>query len=144
MKEMVNINIVNKQKLDFEQSDVIKSNNEALFYKKNDIYYLIYNDHSEGIDGAKTTLKIDEENNRILLLRAEPAKMKQVFCKGERKKGYYQVDERRLDFEVKTNKIKVEVNDDEGKIKINYITFLMGEKTAENSLEINYSRKGVD
>jgi hypothetical protein len=38
MKEMVNINIVNKQKLDFEQSDVIKSNNEALFYKKNERY----------------------------------------------------------------------------------------------------------
>ena len=70
--------------------------------------------------------------------------MKQVFCKGERKKGYYQVEKRRLDFEVKTNKLKIEVSDDEGKIKINYITFLMGEKTAENSLEINYSRKGVD
>ena len=73
MKYEVNIEIKNKQNVEGAETDFLTNSSEGFFYIKNNIYYLIYNDYSEGIEGAKTTLKIDPEENRILLMRAKPA-----------------------------------------------------------------------
>ena len=144
MKFKVNIEVKNKQKIKFGEDDLIKNSSDGIFYIKDDVYYLVYEDFSEGIEGARTTLKIDPIEERVLLLRADPAAMKQNFCIGEKTRGYYQVDDSKLRLEVETTKINFDLLEDEGKIKIEYVLYLMGEKTSESSLKINYKKKGVE
>lgn len=144
MKYDVNIEIKNSQKLEFGENDRITDSSEGIFYIKDNIYYLVYQDYSEGIKGARTTLKIDPTEERVFLLRAEPSGMKQVFCRGEKKEGFYQVDGRKVKLEVETSKLRFDLTKDKGKIEISYILYLMGKKIGENNLEVNYIRKGVE
>lgn len=144
MKYEVNIEIKNKQNVEGAETDFLTNSSEGFFYIKNNIYYLIYNDYSEGIEGAKTTLKIDPEENRILLMRAKPAAMKQVFIEKEKTEGFYQVNEQEVSLEVETEDIQIELDELEGKIELEYTQYLMGEIIGKNSLEVNYKRKGVE
>jgi len=144
MKYEVNIEIKNKQNVEGADTDFLTNSSEGFFYIKNNIYYLIYEDYSEGIEGAKTTLKIDPEENRVLLMRSKPAAMKQVFIEKEKTEGFYQVNEQEVSLEVKTEDIQIELDELEGKIELEYTQYLMGEIIGENSLEVNYKRKGVE
>lgn len=144
MKYEVNIEIKNKQNVEGAETDFLTNSSEGFFYIKNNIYYLIYDDYSEGIEGAKTTLKIDPEENRILLMRAKPAAMKQVFIEKEKTEGFYQVNEQEVSLEVETEDIQIELDELEGKIELEYTQYLMGEIIGKNSLEVNYKRKGVE
>lgn len=144
MKYEVNIEIKNKQNVEGAETDFLTNSSEGFFYIKNNIYYLIYDDYSEGIEGAKTTLKIDPEENRILLMRAKPAAMKQVFIEQEKTEGFYHVNEQEVSLEVETEDIQIELDELEGKIELEYTQYLMGEIIGKNSLEVNYKRKGVE
>ncbi len=144
MKYEVDIEVKNKQKLKFDEQDFLKNNSEGFFYIKDNIYYLIYKDYSEGIKGARTTLKIDPVEKRILLLRSEPAEMKQIFSIGEKTKGFYKVEKKKLKLEVDTKNIQIELSDFQGKIEVEYSLYLMGEMIGDSSLEINYTKKGVE
>ena len=144
MKYEVNIEIKNKQNLEGAETDFLKNSNEGIFYLKNNIYYLVYNDYSEGLQGAKTTLKIEPEENRILLMRAKPAEMKQIFVEKEKTKGFYQINEQEVSLEVETEDIQIELEELEGKIELEYTQYLMGEIIGEHSLKINYKKKGAE
>ncbi|MGM0437308.1 MAG: DUF1934 domain-containing protein [Bacillota bacterium] len=144
MKYEVNIEIKNKQNLESAETDFLENSSEGLFYIKNDIYYLIYDDYSEGIQGSRTTLKIEPEENRILLMRAEPAEMKQVFIEKEKTKGFYQIENQKVSLEVETEDIQIELKELEGKIELEYTQYLMGEVIGKHSLKINYKRKGAE
>ena len=144
MKYEVNIEIKNKQNLEGAETDFLKNSSEGIFYLKNNIYYLVYNDYSEGLQGAKTTLKIEPEENRILLMRAKPAEMKQIFVEKEKTKGFYQINEQEVSLEVETEDIQIELEELEGKIELEYTQYLMGEIIGKHSLEVNYKKKGAE
>lgn len=144
MKYEVNIEIKNKQNLENAETDFLENSSEGIFYIKNDIYYLIYDDYSEGIQGARTTLKIEPEENRILLMRAKPAEMKQVFIEREKTKGFYQIENQKVSLEVETEDIQIELKELKGKIELEYTQYLMGEVIGEHSLKVNYKKKGAE
>jgi len=144
MKYEVNIEIKNRQNVEGAETDFLTNSSEGFFYIKNNNYYLIYNDYSEGIEGAKTTLKIEPEENRVLLMRAKPAAMKQDFVEKEKTEGFYQINQQEVSLEVETEDIQIELDESEGKIELEYTQYLMGEVIGKNSLEVYYQRKGVE
>jgi len=144
MKSKVDIEVKNKQNLEGAETEFLKDSSEGFFYIKNGIYYLIYHDHSEGIKGAKTTLKIEPEENRILLMRAKPSEMKQTFIESEKTEGFYQVDNQKVSLEVETENIQIELEKLSGKIELEYTQYLMGKIVGEHSLEITYKKKGAE
>ena len=144
MKYEVDIEVKNQQNLKFAEKDFLKNDSEGFFYIKDNIYYLIYKDYSEGIKGARTTLKIDPVEKRILLLRSDPAEMKQIFSIGEKTKGFYKVEGKKLKLEVDTKNIQIELSKFQGKIQVEYDLYLMGEMIGKSNLEINYTKKGAE
>jgi uncharacterized beta-barrel protein YwiB (DUF1934 family) len=139
MSKNVSIKLENVQKLiDDQEKQQLNNNYQGEFYIKNEKLYLKYEDNAEGIDGAQTIVKIDPERERVLLLRQEPAAMKQDFVCGKKQEGYFKTAYGEIKMAVKTKKLEIEIGDNSGLIRINYQVFLGGELNAEHHLKINY------
>lgn len=139
MSKNVSISLKNVQKIVADaDSQQINNQYQGEFYFKNHKIYLSYEDHAEGIDGSQTIVKIDPEAERVLLLRHQPAAMKQDFICGEKQEGYFKTAYGEIKMAVKTKKIDIEVSEDSGLIKINYQVFLGGELNAEHYLKLSY------
>ncbi|MFP4198182.1 MAG: DUF1934 domain-containing protein [Halanaerobium sp.] len=124
--------------IDEQEEQKINNHYQGEFYIKNEKLYLSYNDDAEGIDGARTVVKIDPERERVLLLRQEPAAMKQVFRTGKKQEGYFKTAYGEIKMAVKTMSLEMELSDNSGLIRISYQVFLGGELNAEHHLKINY------
>jgi len=139
MSKNVSIKLENVQKLiDDQEKQQLNNNYQGEFYIKNEKLYLKYEDNAEGIDGAQTIVKIDPERERVLLLRQEPAAMKQDFVCGKKQEGYFKTAYGEIKMAVKTKRLEIEIGDKSGLIRINYQVFLGGELNAEHHLKINY------
>lgn len=139
MSKNVSISLKNLQKIvDDNEQQQINNNYQGEFYIKNKKLYLSYKDNAEGMDGAQTIVKIDPERERVLLLRQEPAAMKQDFISGQKQEGYFKTAYGEIKIAVKTKRLEMEISEDSGLIRINYQVFLGGELNAEHHLKINY------
>lgn len=139
MNKNISIKLENQQKIiDAEEKENFSSSFQGELYQKNDKLYLSYNDHSEGIDGAQTIVKIDSEKERVLLLRHQPAAMKQDFIAGEKMAGYFNTCYGEIEISVKTEAVEIEADLESGLIKISYQVFLGGELNAEHRLKLSY------
>lgn len=139
MSKNVSISLKNLQKIvDDNEQQQINNNYQGEFYIKNKKLYLSYKDNAEGMDGAQTIVKIDPERERVLLLRQEPAAMKQDFISGQKQEGYFKTAYGEIEIAVKTKRLEMEISEDSGLIRINYQVFLGGELNAEHHLKINY------
>jgi uncharacterized beta-barrel protein YwiB (DUF1934 family) len=139
MSKNVSIKLENVQQLiDDQEKQRINNQYQGEFYIKNEKLYLKYEDDAEGIDGAQTVVKIDPEQERVLLLRQEPAAMKQDFVCGEKQQGYFETAYGEIKMAVKTKSLEMEISENRGLIRINYQVYLGGELNAEHRLKINY------
>lgn len=139
MNQKVLIKLENKQNfLENRDSDKIEKKYYGELYKKKQKYYLSYNEDSEGIDGARTILKIDPAEQRVLLMRQEPAEMKQDFKIGRKIEGYFSTEYGSIKTAVKTNHLKIDIKEKSGKIHIKYQLYLGGELSSGHSLKLSY------
>ena len=139
MSKNVSIKLENVQKLiDDQEKQQINNQYQGEFYIKNEKLYLSYQDDAEGIDSAQTVVKIDPHRERVLLLRHEPAAMKQEFVCGKKQEGYFKTAYGEIKMAVKTKRMEMEISENSGLIRINYQVFLGGELNAEHHLKINY------
>ncbi len=139
MDQKILIKLKNKQDfLENRESDKIEKEYTGEFYKKKQKYYLSYNEDSEGINGAKTILKIDPAAERVLLMRQEPAEMKQDFKIGKKIRGYFSTGYGSIKTAVKTNQLKINIKEKSGEIKIKYQLYLGEELSSKHSLKLNY------
>lgn len=140
MNQKVSIKLENKQNfLENRESQKIAREYPGELYKKQQKYYLSYNEDSEGIDGARTILKIDPAAKRVLLMRQKPAEMKQDFKIGKKIRGYFSTEYGNIKIAVKTNHLKIDIKEKSGKIKIKYQLYLGGELSSEHSLKLSYT-----
>lgn len=139
MSKSVSIKLENIQDfIENDEQDKIKNEYNGEFYIKNEKLYLSYEDDSEGMEGALTIVKIDPERERVLLLRQDPAAMKQDFLVGKKQDGYFKTPYGEIKIAVKTTELEIDINENTGIIKINYQLFLGGELNAEHRLKLNY------
>ncbi|MFW5856011.1 MAG: DUF1934 domain-containing protein [Bacillota bacterium] len=144
MSEKVKINIVNRQKTAEGDTDCLKQQVEGTLYRKNSVYYLVYDEKSEGLEGVRTTLKIEPEVERFFLIRSKPLRYKQSFCKRERTTGQYQTVHGSIQTEIETDRLDFFLKENRGRIILEYKLYLAGEMTAYNKLEISYYTEGVE
>jgi uncharacterized beta-barrel protein YwiB (DUF1934 family) len=139
MSKNVSIKLENVQQIiDDQEKQRLNNQYQGEFYIKNEKLYLSYQDDAEGMDGARTVVKIDPERERVLLLRHQPAAMKQDFVIGKKQEGYFKTAYGEIKMAVKTKRLEMEISENAGLIRINYQVFLGGELNAEHHLKINY------
>jgi uncharacterized beta-barrel protein YwiB (DUF1934 family) len=144
MKQNIFIQVKNKQEIADGEDDILDSEAQGTLYQKRDQYYLVYKDYSEGLQGARTTIKVDPVNERIFLNRAHPAKLKQIFKVGETTTGFYRIKSEKMELRIETDKIDWYFGAEEGRIKIEYKIYFSGRLATTNNLKITYKKEGVE
>jgi len=130
MKE-VKLRIKGKQTNVDGEENIIELVTEGKFYKKDQAYYLIYDETEiSGMEGSTTTLKIEED--KISMKRFGSNNSKLVFQKGKKHKTEYETLYGDMDVEITTNKMDINVTE-LGKGNINLIYRLNISDTIESS-----------
>lgn len=139
MSQKVLIKLENKQDfLENRDGEHIKKEYYGELYIKQDKYYLSYAEDSEGMGSARTILKIDPEAQRVLLMRQEPAEMKQDFRSGRKIEGYFKTEYGNIKTAVKTSRLKIDIEEKGGNIQIEYQLYLGGELSSAHILKLSY------
>lgn len=126
------------------EEDVMEFVTEGKLYKKQGSTYLVYEEtEMSGLEGVKTTLRIDRNSNEVKMKRFGHDAMGTVmeFKKGERVNSMYETPFGILPMELLTYKIDNFIEPDEarGKLFIDYEVSLKGLSETRNLLNIEVS-----
>lgn len=135
MKKDVFINITGVQIVD-EQRDTTELYTEGSFYKKNNNYYIVY-DESEatGFNDSRTTLKI-EGDDRVTMMRSGEFRSHLVVEKDNRNVGHYDTGEGALAIGISTKTIRSNLCDDGGDLFFSYSMDINSSLVSENEIYI--------
>lgn len=141
MKQDVFISIKGVQQVDDEQ-DVTELFTQGCFYKKNDNYYITYDESATtGFDGSKTTLKI-EGNSKVTLLRSGTIKSHLVIENGSRNIGHYGTEEGDMAIGIYTKQIESGLSDSGGDLYFHYDLDINSSLISENEVYVNVRSMG--
>ena len=119
MKKDVLISIKGIQMID-EEFDTIELFTCARFYRKNDNYYLSYEEsESTGFEGCRTTLKI-EDGHRVTMRRMGAVNSNLVIEKGSRHQCCYDTGLGPIVVGISGDKIKSTLTDQGGEVDFSY------------------------
>lgn len=136
MKKDVLINIKGIQHID-DQSDTTEVFTQGVLYKKNDSYYLTYEEsQATGFEGSKTTLKVEGED-RVTLMRNGLTRTHLVVQKGERNVGIYGTGEGEMSIGVNSKSIKSTIDDNGGDLFFSYSIDINSSFVSENEVYIH-------
>jgi uncharacterized beta-barrel protein YwiB (DUF1934 family) len=111
-------------------------------YQKNNIDYIRYDESAiSGLEGTHTTLKIME--HCLVLLRMGTVEQKMVFQQGLVEDSLYHTPFGDFQLSVRTNELKIQLNEGRGTIQVDYELMLDGQWQSANQLmiEIREDRK---
>lgn len=137
MKRDVLIKIRGLQKYDDDQ-DVIELVTTGRFYKKNDIYYLSYEEsEATGFDGSRTTLKVGP-NKKVTMTRFGTSRSQLVVEQGVRHQCQYDTGYGPLlTIGVMGNHFISDLTDIGGNLEFAYSLDIDSRVASENFVEIN-------
>lgn len=137
MKKEVYINIKGVQIVD-TQRDTTELFTEGSFYKKNDNYYIVYDDsETTGYKDSRTTLKI-EGDDKVTVMRSGMHRSHLVVEKHNRNIGHYDAGEGcSLAVGISTKAIESTLCDDGGDVFFSYSLDINASLVSENEIYIN-------
>lgn len=128
------ISVTSKQSND--SNDVIQVVTPGKFYKKNKCYYVIYKETEiSGMEGTTTTFKI--EDNKFSLVRIGTTSAKIQFEQDMKNVSMYNTPYGTMEVEIKTNKLDIDVNENGGRVYIDYDLYFAGQDPQKTFLEVN-------
>lgn len=119
MDKNVIINVKGNQSAENGTSNTLELITEGKYYKKNDAYYITY-DESEvtGMEGTTTTVKV--EDGIVTFMREGAVNSQFVFQKGHKHISYYDTSYGAFTIGVFANDVNVSMNDCGGEISVDY------------------------
>lgn len=132
MNKKAVVYIKSKQSVDDEGIEVVSAGS----FEKTDYGFLVAYEETElsGMDGTTTYLKIFEEK---LILQREGSTIAQLeFQKGNNNVSLYDTPYGTLELMLKTNDVSMNIDDNGGKIKVDYDISLSGQKPYKTILDV--------
>lgn len=135
MKKDVFINITGVQIVD-SQRDTTELYTEGSFYKKNNHYYIVYDDsETTGFTNSRTTVKV-EGSDRVTMMRSGEHRSHLVVEKDNRNVGHYDLGQGAMAIGISTKKIKSDLCDDGGELFFSYSLDINASLVSENEVYI--------
>lgn len=136
MKKDVLIKIVGTQTADGD-SDVVELLTTGSFYKKNDSYYILY-DESEvtGFDGSRTVLRYDEGSRRVTMTRSGASHSQLIIEEGRRHQCNYDTGYGSLIIGISCNHLISSLTEEGGDIDFGYSLDVNSALTSENKVHV--------
>lgn len=136
MKKDVFINITGVQIVD-TQRDTTEVYTEGSFYKKNNHYYIVYDDtETTGYKDSRTTMKI-EGDDKVTVMRSGLHRSHLVIEKDNRNIGHYDVEGNSMAIGISTKTIKSNLTDAGGELFFSYSLDINSSLVSENEVYIN-------
>lgn len=115
---------------------------EGRLYKKDDVYYIEYEESSiSGLEGTKTSIMV--EDHRISLERTGAHESRFVFEKGRKYVNYYETPFGNLEMGVFPTRIDSTMDEDKGKLDVKYQLDISGKYAGSNELKVIYQENGL-
>lgn len=135
MNKDVLINIKGVQKVDGD-SDVIEMVTVGRYYKKNEYYYICYDESAAtGFEGVKTTLKA--KGSTVTLIRNGASRSQLVIEAGVRHQCQYGTEYGDLTIGVTGDLVRNELSDEGGKLQMRYSLDINTSLASENEIYIS-------
>ena len=138
------ITLKTRQDIDGEE-DIIEITTLGKYLRRGDKYYISY-EGSEitGFDGTKTTLKINDREKSVMLLRYGENATQLFFESGNKCTGHYNTPFGRLTVDVSTTDLSSNVDDDGGNVNLQYLIGINNEMPVRKNLylEVKKSAQG--
>lgn len=114
------------------QTTTLEMMSEAKFYKKDNTYYIVYEETEiTGMEGTKTTIKIS--GDVVNLIRFGTISSNMIFEKGIKHSCSYGTSYGSIDVSVEAKDMKIKIDDDGGEIYIGYDVEIAGEGSGYNN-----------
>jgi uncharacterized beta-barrel protein YwiB (DUF1934 family) len=134
MRKQAIISLISKQKEN--ENDIIEVVTPGKFYKKEQEYYVVYEETEiSGMEGTTTTLKINKD--KLTLLRKGTTNTKMIFEEDYRDTILYSTPHGVLELLVDTKQIQIDINDMGGEVKVNYDMSIAGQNPLTTQLEVS-------
>ena len=132
MKKKAVVYIKSKQSIDDEGIEVVSTGE----FEKTEYGFLVSYEETElsGMEGTTTYLKIFDE--KLILQRKGSTIAELEFQKGNNNVSLYDTPYGTLELRVKTNDTIIKINDNGGKIKVDYDIALSGQKPYKTRLDV--------
>lgn len=133
MKKKAIISLISKQDNEDGNIEVVTPGD---FYKKDDCYYAVYNETQiTGMQDTTTTLKINKD--KFCLIRMGSTNTNMNFTTNGKDIALYDTPYGTMELKIFTKNIDINVNDEGGKVMIDYTMSIEGYKPQNTVLEIN-------
>lgn len=127
---------------DNNKKDNVEVVTPGKFYKKEDNYYVVYDETVlSGMEGTTTTFKINPSNNKFSLIRMGTTSTKMEFVKGREDVILYNTPYGGLELNISTNNIKMDIDECGGSVEIDYDMSVSGKKVQNTLLSIDIKSK---
>lgn len=141
MGQDVTIRIKSTQTDTAGEQSVIEFFTLGRYYKKNDTYYLMYEESEiSGLEGSTTTLKVRPRD--VTLIRMGKAAMQHRFREGQRHEGVYRTPFGEMNVGIHPYKVGVNLGENGGELELDYDLELEGSPVTRNHLIIYVTSKG--
>ena len=136
--------ITMKSKQDIEgEEDLIEVTTVGNYSKKGNKFYVTYEGSEiSGYDGSKTTIKINNTDNSLMLLRRGSTTTQMFFERGNKYTGLYNTPFGVLTVDVSTKDLKIDVGEDGGEVSLDYFVGINNEFPVRNSLYMQIKKSG--
>ena len=135
MKKDVIISIRGLQEQDGESGDPITLVTPGRYYRKNDSYYISYEESElTGLAGTRTTLRVKPDFVKLVRTGLYPSELQ--FELGKRHMSLYHTDYGDLSIVVSTNHIRNTLTDDGGDLDVQYTVEVANTPVGINHLSL--------
>ena len=143
MKKDVIISIRGLQEQDGEAGDPITLVTPGRYYRKNDSYYISYEESElTGLAGTRTTLRIKPDYVKLVRTGLYPSEL--LFELGKRHMSLYHTDYGDLSIVVSTNHIRNTLTDDGGDLDVQYTVEVANTPVGVNHLSLTIKNAEED
>lgn len=122
-----------------EQIDLVTC---ASLYQRQGKYYISYEESElTGLDGTRTTIKIDAAQKAVTMIRAGTYPSNMQFVEGQRQVGLYQTDYGAMTVATRASRVASTIGEYGGALVIDYIIEVDNAVTGTHHFEIIVSQK---
>lgn len=134
MDKKVIVTVKSKQLVD-EEEENIEMITPGKFYKKENAYYIVYDETEiSGMEGTTTTVKIGRDE--VSLIRFGTTSTKLNFKKGIKDISLYRTPYGVMELEIEPSLVDVDIDDNGGEIMLMYLLDAGGQQITTNELYI--------
>lgn len=136
MKKEALIKIVGTQDAEGDQ-DRVELMTTGSFFKKNDSYYILYEDsEATGFEGSRTVLKVDERRRRVTLTRNGSTSSQLIIEEGRRHQCNYDTGYGSLIVGISCDHICSNLTEEGGDVDFGYSLDINTALTSENKVRV--------